>query len=85
MKFLNQNQLPKINQKEKTAFIKKELSELNTQEQLFKQCLSSVTSRKMYLEKELDSLGASSSTRKGKFDNVLSEEQNLKLLGSLTK
>lgn len=74
-----------MNQKQKTAFIKKELSELKTQEQLFKQCLSSVTSRKMYLEQELDSLGASSSSRKGKFDNILSEEQNLKLLGSLTK
>lgn len=74
-----------MNQKQKTAFIKKELSELKNQEQLFKQCLSSVTSRKMYLELELDSLGASNSTRKGKFDNVLSEEQNLKLLGSLTK
>lgn len=74
-----------MNQKEKTSFIKKELAELNTQEQLFKQCLSSVTSRKMYLESELDSLGASNSTRKGRFDNILTEEQNLKLLGSLTK
>jgi len=74
-----------MNQKEKTAFIKKELAELQTQEQLFKQCLSSVTSRKMYLESELDSLGASNSTRKGKFDNILSEDQSLKLLGSLTK
>ena len=74
-----------MNKKEKTSFIKKELSELETQEQLLKQCLSGVTSRKSYLILELDSLGASSSTRKGKYDDILSEKESLKLIGSLTK
>lgn len=75
-----------MNQKQKIAFIKKELAELNTQEQLFKQCLSSVTSRKMYLETELSEMGVRCSAPRGsKYDNILTEEQNLKLLGSLTK
>lgn len=74
-----------MNVKQKTAFIKKELSELETQEQLFKQCLSGVTSRKSYLISELDSLGASNSTRKGKFENKLSENIRIKLIGNLTK
>ena len=75
-----------MNQKQKIAFIKKELAELKTQEQLFKQCLSSVTSRKMYLETELSEMGVRSSAPRGsKYDNILTEEQNLKLLGSLTK
>ena len=72
-----------MNRIEKINFIKREVRELETQEQLFKQGLSSITSRKGYLEKELDSLGASSSARKGKYE--LSPEQKLQLLGSLTK
>jgi len=74
-----------MNKKQQLAYIKKELAALENEKQLFEQCLSSITSRKRYLELELDSLGASNSTRKGKFDNILSEDQNLKLLGSLTK
>lgn len=74
-----------MNKKEQIAFIKKELATLQTHRQLFNQSLSSITSRERYLKLELDSLGASNSTRKGKFDNILSEEQNLQLIGSLTK
>ncbi|MNQ41713.1 hypothetical protein D3C85_553980 [compost metagenome] len=72
-----------MNKKEKIAFIKREIRELETQEQLFKQGLSSITSRKRYLELELDSLGASNSTRKGK--NELSPEKRLEIIGCLTK
>lgn len=74
-----------MNQKSKIAFIKRELSELQTHEELFKQSLSSIASRKRYLESELDSLGASNSTRKGRYQNVLSEKQNLELMARLTK
>jgi uncharacterized protein (DUF3084 family) len=74
-----------MNQKEKKSFIKRELAALENEEQLFQQCLSSITSRKRYLESELDSLGASNSTRKGKYDNILSEDMKLKLQASLTK
>jgi hypothetical protein len=74
-----------MNQKQKKAFIKRELAALENEEQLFKQGLSSITSRKRYLELELDSLGASNSTRKGKYDNVLSEDMKFKLEASLTK
>lgn len=72
-----------MNKKEKIAFIKKEIRELETHEELFKQGLSSITSRKRYLELELDSLGASNSTRKGKAE--LSPEKRLEVIASLTK
>jgi hypothetical protein len=74
-----------MNQRDKKAFIKRELAALENEELLFQQCLSSITSRKRYLESELDSLGASNSTRKGKYENVLSEEIKFKLQASLTK
>lgn len=74
-----------MNKKEKITFIKRELRELETHEELFKQGLSSITSRKRYLELELASLGASNSTRKGKYDDVLTEKQKLDLRASLTK
>ena len=74
-----------MNQKEKKSYIKKELAALENEKQLFEQCLSSITSRKRYLELELDSLGASNSTRKGKYDNALSEDMKFKLRASLTK
>lgn len=74
-----------MNKKEKISYIKKEIRELETHEELFKQGLSSITSRKRYLELELDSLGASNSTRKGKYEGALSEEMKLKLQASLTK
>ena len=75
-----------MNRLQKIAFIKREARELETQEQLFRQGLSSITSRKRYLELELDSLGASSSAPRGsKYDNVLSEKQRLEAIASLTQ
>lgn len=75
-----------MNKKEKIAFIKREVRELETQEQLFRQGLSSITSRKMYLEMELTELGAVNSAPRGnKYGNVLSEKQKLEIIGSLTK
>lgn len=74
-----------MNKTEKIAYVKKQLSELELEEKLFKQCLSSITSRKRYLKEELDSLGASSSARKGKYYDALSEEKRLNLLANLTK
>ena len=74
-----------MNKKQQLAYIKKELAALENEKQLFEQCLSSITSRKRYLESELASLGASNSTRKGKYDNILSEEMKFKLQASLTK
>ena len=47
-----------MNRVEKIAFIKREVRELENQEQLFNQGLSSITSRKRYLELELAELGA---------------------------
>ena len=72
-----------MNRLQKIAFIKREARELETQEQLFQQGLSSITSRKRYLELELDSLGASSSARKGKYE--LSPDKKLEAIASLTK
>lgn len=72
-----------MNKKEKIKFLKDQLQELEIQEELFKQGLSSITSRKSYLKRELDSLGASNSTRKGKYE--LSPELKLEVLASLTK
>lgn len=74
-----------MNKKEKISFIKKELADLQTHKQLFNQGLSSIASRERYLKLELDSLGASSSTPRGKIENVLSEKQKLSLIGGLTK
>lgn len=68
---------------QKIAFLKREARELEVQEQLFIQGLSSITSRKRYLELELASLGASSSTPRGKFE--LSPEKKLEAIASLTK
>jgi len=72
-----------MNRLQKIAFIKKQVIELETHEQLFIQGLSSITSRKRDLELELDSLGASSSTRKGRYE--LSPEKKLEAIASLTK
>lgn len=72
-----------MNKQKRAALVKREIRELETQEQLFKQGLSSITSRKRYLELELDSLGASNSTRKGKIE--LSPEKRLQIIGCLTK
>jgi len=72
-----------MNKIEKIAFIKSQVRELETHEELFKQGLSSITSRKRNLELELDSLGASSSARKGKYE--LSPEKKLEAIASLTK
>jgi hypothetical protein len=72
-----------MNRLQKIAFIKREVKELETHEQLFRQGLSSITSRKRNLELELDSLGASNSTRKGKYE--LSPEKRLEAIASLTK
>lgn len=74
-----------MNKKEKTQYLKKEYSELETQEELFKQCLSWITSRKTYLKSELDNLGTSNSARKSKTYNGLSEKQKLEIRASLTK
>ena len=72
-----------MNRLQKIAFIKREARELENQEQLFKQGLSSITSRKRYLELELAELGAVNSTRKGKYE--LSPEKKLQAIASLTK
>ncbi|TDO77627.1 hypothetical protein EV143_104394 [Flavobacterium chryseum] len=72
-----------MNKAEKIKFIKSQLHELEIHEELFKQGLSSITSRKRNLELELDSLGASNSTRKGKFE--LSPELKLQAVACLTK
>ncbi|MBE8727943.1 hypothetical protein [Flavobacterium hungaricum] len=72
-----------MNKADKIQFIKSQLQDLNIQEELFKQGLSSITSRKSYLEMELDSLGASNSTRKGRFE--MTPELKLKAVACLTK
>lgn len=72
-----------MNKSDKIKFIKSQMNDLEIQEELFKQGLSSITSRKRYLELELDSLGASNSTRKGKFE--LSPELKLQAVACLTK
>ena len=57
-----------MNKKEKIQFLKSQRRDLDSQEELFKQGLSSITSRKMYLDAELEALGASTSPRKGKHE-----------------
>lgn len=74
-----------MNLKVKTQEIKKLVRELEISEQALKQSLAVITSRKNSLKLELDSLGASSSTRKGQFSGTLSEKQSLQLIGNLTK
>ena len=68
---------------EKSAYIKRELSELETQEELTKQYLSSITSRKRYLESELLAVGGSVPARKGKRE--LSNAKKFSLMANLTK
>ncbi|WP_127846164.1 hypothetical protein [Psychroflexus aestuariivivens] len=65
--------------------IKKELSDLDVHEEIFKQSLSATTNRKKYLRQELEELGASSSSRKGKQESVLDMKQKAKLIASLTQ
>jgi hypothetical protein len=72
-----------MNRLQKIAFLKREARELDNQEQLFKQGLSSITSRKRYLEMELAELGAVNSTPRGKFE--LSPEKKLEAIAALTK
>ena len=75
-----------MNRLQKIAFIKREAKELETQEHLFIQGLSSITSRKRYLEVELAELGAVNSAPRGtKYSNVLSDKQRLEAIASLTK
>lgn len=75
-----------MNRVEKIAFIKREVRELETQEILFEQGLSSITSRKRYLELELAELGAVNSAPRGtKYSNVLTDKQRLEAISSLTK
>lgn len=71
-----------MNKQDHKAYIKRELRELENQEELFKQGLSSITSRKQYLTSELEGLGASAPARKGK---TLSAEKRAKLMASLTR
>ncbi len=73
-----------MNKKEKIAFHKRELSDLDIQEEITKQFLSGITSRKNYLKSELEGLGASNSSRKGKFDGVLSKKMELQLTAGMT-
>lgn len=63
--------------------LKSELEEVTTEEQLFRQCLAVITSRKNRLKMELDSLGASNSARKSK--HQLDPEKKAQLIASLTK
>lgn len=54
------------NRAQKIAYLKRELRALEDQKELFKQGLSSISNREMYLKSELDDLGVVSSARKGK-------------------
>ncbi|MEC4049314.1 hypothetical protein OX284_007715 [Flavobacterium sp. SUN046] len=74
-----------MNKKEEIKKIKNLIRDFNILEQVHNQSLAVITCRKIELQKELDSLGASSSTRKGKFDGVLSNKATLSIIGSLTK
>ncbi|GIZ08330.1 hypothetical protein [Flavobacterium sp. UMI-01] len=74
-----------MNKEQKIRETKTIIRELENSELVLKQSLAVITSRKNALQTELDSLGASSSTRKGNYANVLSDEKKLQILGSLTK
>jgi len=73
-----------MNKQQQKAYIKREIRELEDQEELFKQGLSSITSRKRYLESELVGLGAKPTpARKG--HEALSKEKRQSLIAGLTK
>lgn len=73
-----------MNKKQQISFIKKEIAALEDAELVLKQSLAVITSCKERLKVELEELGASSSTRKGKY-NSLSAAKKMELIGSLTK
>lgn len=73
-----------MNQKEKIKEIKTLIRELDISEQVLNQSLAVITSRKKSLNRELASLGASSSNKIQKV-SVLSEKTTLSVIGSLTK
>lgn len=71
-----------MNRKEKIKELKTLVHELEISEQVLKQSIAVITSRKRKLELELVGMGATNSTFRG---SVLSEKQNLEIIGSLTK
>jgi len=74
-----------MNKQQQKAFLKRQLLDLEDQEELFKQGLSSITSRKMYLESELRELGDSSAPAPRSQKYQLKPEQKQALIASLTK
>ena len=74
-----------MNQKEKIRETKALVRELEISEQILKQSLAVITSRKEKLKQELDGMGAANSARKGKYEGILSEKATLSIIGSLTK
>lgn len=73
-----------MNKKEKIKELKSLVKELDSSEKVLKQSLAVITSRKKKLTEELDGLGATNSAQKGKIKNVLSDNQEIGLLASLT-
>ncbi len=72
-----------MNLKEKIRETKALVRELEISEQVLKQSLAVITSRKNKLKQELETLGISNSAPRGK--SSLSEKQQLELISWLTK
>lgn len=73
-----------MNRKQQIAFYKSQLAEAETLKSCGRQIIANAARIESEAKRALDMLGNSSGrTRKGK--NVLSESQELKLIGSLTK
>lgn len=71
-----------MNLKEKIRETKALVRELEISEQVLKQSLAVITSRKNKLKQELDGMGASSSALRS---SILTDKQNLELIANLTK
>lgn len=72
-----------MNLKTKTQEIKTLVRELEISEKVLKQSLAVITSRKEKLKKELVGMGATNSTSRGKYENVLSDKQQQEIIGNL--
>lgn len=73
-----------MNKTELKKFYKSELSEIEIQETVLKQSLSSIANRKRTITSALEKLGASTQTRKGK-KQILTDKQILELRANLTR
>ena len=73
-----------MNKTELKKFYKSELREIEIQESVLNQSLSSIANRKRTIISALEKLGASMQARKGK-TQALSEKQLLQLRASITK